>query len=137
MSATQAPAVAEDVVSKPSNASVARTMDRLEAAVRAKGLAVFARVDHAAGARSVGLTMQDAQVLIFGSPKAGTPLMVARPLVALDLPLRALVWSDPSGQVWVSFNATTYYPRRYGVLDGLEKNLAAIEGLVDAAVSGS
>jgi uncharacterized protein (DUF302 family) len=135
MGATQAPAQAEDVVSQPSNASVVKTMDRLEAAVRAKGLSVFARVDHADGARGVGLRMQDAQVLIFGSPKAGTPLMVARPLAALDLPLKALVWSDASGQVWVSYNALFYYAHRYGLPDGLEKNLAAMEGLVAAAVS--
>jgi uncharacterized protein (DUF302 family) len=135
MGATLAPAQAEDVVSKPSNASVGKTMDRLEAAVRAKGLSVFARVDHAAGAKGVGLQMQEAQVLVFGSPKSGTPLMVARPLVALDLPLKALVWSDESGQVWVSYNALSYYARRYGLPDGLERNLAALEGLVAAAVS--
>src|SRR5450432_334701 len=96
---------AVDVVSKPSNASVAETLGRLEAAVRAKGLTVFARIDHAEGARSVGLEMQEAQVLVFGSPKSGTALMVARPLLALDLPMRALVWKDARGQVWVSYNA--------------------------------
>ena len=73
-------------------------------------------------------------MLIFGSPKSGTPLMVATPLVALDLPLRALVWRDANGQVWVSYNAPAYYLYRYGLPDGLEKNLAAIEGLVAAAI---
>jgi uncharacterized protein (DUF302 family) len=125
---------AVDVVSRPSNASVAETLGRLEAAVRAKGLTVFARIDHAEGARSVGLEMQEAQVLVFGSPKSGTALMVARPLLALDLPMRALVWKDARGQVWVSYNAPAYYVRRYGLPDGLEKNLSAIEGLVSAAI---
>ena len=134
MTATDAPSEPVDVVSKPSNASVARTLERLEAAVRAKGLTVFAKIDHASGARDIGLEMQDAQVLIFGGPKSGTPVMVARPLVALDLPLRALVWSDALGQVWVSYNAPSYYQHRYGLPNGLEKNLAAIEGLVAAAI---
>jgi uncharacterized protein (DUF302 family) len=77
--------------------------------------------------------MQEAEVLIFGGPKSGTPMMVARPLVALDLPLRALVWSDALGQVWVSYNAPGYYLHRYGLPDGLERNIAAIEALVAAA----
>jgi uncharacterized protein (DUF302 family) len=127
-------AIASDVLSKPSPASVEATLSRLEAVVRAKGLSVFARIDHAAGARAAGLAMQEAQVLIFGSPTAGTPLMVARPLVALDLPLRALVWSDSAGRTWVSYNAPGYYLRRYGLPDGIEKNVAGIEGLVDAAI---
>ena len=133
MSATNAPAEPVDVVSKPSNASVARTLERLESAVRAKGLTVFARINHTSGARDVGLEMQEAQVLIFGGPKSGTPMMVARPLVALDLPLRALVWSDALGRVWVSYNAPGYYLHRYGLPDGLERNVAAIEALVAAA----
>ncbi len=137
MSATRPAAEASDIVTKQSNASVAKTADQLESVVRAKGLTVFARIDHAGGARDAGLAMQDAQVLIFGSPKAGTPLMVARPLVALDLPLRALVWSDAAGEVWVSYSAPAYYARRYSLPDGLERNLAAIEGLVDAALSAS
>jgi uncharacterized protein (DUF302 family) len=134
MSATRVPEQADDVVSKPSNASVAKTLDRLESAVRAKGLSVFARIDHTAGAQGAGLKMQEAQVLIFGGPKSGTPLMVTRPLVALDLPMRALAWSDATGQVWVSYNAPAYYAHRYRVPDGLEQNLAAIEALVDAVI---
>jgi uncharacterized protein (DUF302 family) len=131
------PSEAADVVSKPSKASVIDTLARLEAAVLAKGLAVFARIDHQGGARGVGLQMQEAQVLIFGSPKAGTPAMVARPLLALDLPMRALVWSDGMGQVWVSYNAPAYYLHRYGLPDGLEKNFAGIDALVSAVVDAT
>jgi uncharacterized protein (DUF302 family) len=131
------PSEAADVVSKPSKASVTDTLSRLEEAVRAKGLTVFAKIDHQGGAQGAGLQMQEAQVLIFGSPKAGTPPMVARPLLALDLPLRALVWSDEKGQVWVSYNAPAYYLHRYGLPDGLERNFAGIEAIVSAVVEAA
>jgi uncharacterized protein (DUF302 family) len=109
-------------------------MRRLEETARSKGLTIFARIDHAAGARSVGLTMQDEELLVFGNPRAGTPLMVARPLVGLELPLRVLVWRDAEGRVWVTYEESAFIARRFGLPDGLEKNIAGVPALIDAAL---
>jgi uncharacterized protein (DUF302 family) len=125
---------ADGVISKPSPYSVDETIRRLDEVVRGKGLTVFSRIDHRAGAREVGLEMQDEQVIIFGNPRAGTPLMVARPLVGLDLPLRVLVWRASDGRVWASYQDGAFIAKRYGLPDGLEKNLAAVAALVDAAL---
>jgi len=122
------------VISKPSPYSVDQTIRRLEEVVRGKGLTVFTRIDHRSGAREVGLDMQDEQVLIFGSPRAGTPLMVARPLAGLDLPLRVLVWRASDGQVWASSQDSAFIARRYGLPDPLEKNISGVAALVDAAL---
>ncbi len=134
MSAQAAAPTADGVVSKPSRYSVDETIRRLDEVVRGKGLTVFARIDHRAGAREVGLEMQDEQVLIFGNPRGGTPLMVARPLVGLDLPLRVLVWRASDGGVWASYQDSAFIARRYGLPDGLEKNISVVAGLVDAAL---
>jgi len=125
---------ADGVISKPSPYSADETMRRLDEVVRGKGLTVFARIDHRAAAREVGLDMQDERVLIFGSPRAGTPLMVAQPLVGLDLPLRVLVWRAADGRVWASYQDSAFIARRYGVAGALEKNIAAVAALVDAAL---
>ena len=132
-----APAIApsaEGVASKPSSYPVAETVRRLEETARSKGLTIFARIDHAAGARSAGLTMQDEELLVFGNPRGGTPLMVARPLVGLDLPLRVLVWRDAEGRVWVSYEESAFIARRFGLPDGLEKNIGGVPALIDAAL---
>src|ERR671912_2139020 len=113
--------------------SVSETLERLEEAVREKGLQTFAIVDHSGEAERVGLQMQETKLLIFGSPKAGTPLMVSSPLLALDLPLKALVWED-RGQVRVSYNATTYLARRHDLPSELVKNIAGIDALIDVAL---
>ena len=126
--------LADGVISKASPYTVDETIRRLDEGVRGKGLTVFARIDHRAGAREVGLDMQDEQVLIFGSPRAGTPLMVARPLVALDLPLRVLVWRASDGQVWASYQDSAFIAKRYGLPDALEKNISGVAALVDAAL---
>jgi len=126
--------LADGVISKPSPYTVDETIRRLDEVVRGKGLTVFARIDHRAGAREVGLDMQDEQVLIFGSPRAGTPLMVARPLVALDLPLRVLVWRASDGRVWATYQDGAFIAKRYGLSDTLEKNISGLAGLVDAAL---
>ena len=97
---------AEGVSSKLSSFSVPETVRRLEETVRAKGLTLFARIDHGGGARGVGLDMREEQLIVFGNPRLGTPLMVARPLVGLELPLRVLVWRDAEGRVWVSYDET-------------------------------
>jgi uncharacterized protein (DUF302 family) len=101
--------------------------------VREKGLEIFALVDHSGEAERVGLQMQETKLLIFGSPKAGTPLMVASPLLALDLPLKALVWED-GGQVRVSYNATSYLAERHDLPSELVKNIAGIHALIDGAL---
>ena len=125
---------ADGVISKPSPHSVEETVRRLDETVRSKGQTVFARIDHRAGAREAGLEMQDEQVLVFGNPRAGTPLMVARPLIGLDLPLRVLVWRGPDGQVWASYQDAAFIARRYGLPEGSEKNIAGLPALVDAAL---
>jgi len=129
-----APPSADGVISKSSPYSVDETIRRLDEVVRGKGLTVFARVDHRSGAREVGLDMQDEQVLFFGNPRAGTPLMVARPLVGLDLPLRVLVWRAPDNRVWASYQDSVFVAKRYGLPDGLEKNIAGVAALVDQAL---
>jgi uncharacterized protein (DUF302 family) len=124
----------QGIVTKASPHSVDRTIERLETIVEQKGLRVFARFDHSDEAQRVGLTMQPAHVLVFGSPRAGTPLMVARPMVALDLPLKALVWQDAEGSVWVSYPRPSYLAERYDIPAELVKNIAGIEALVADAV---
>ena len=125
---------ADGMISRSSRYSVDETMRKLEEVVRGKGLTVFARIDHGAGAREVSLDMQDEQVLIFGNPRAGTPLMVARPLVGIDLPLRVLVWRDSDGRVWVSYQDSAFVAKRFALPGGLEKNIAGAAALVDAAL---
>jgi uncharacterized protein (DUF302 family) len=98
----------------PSIHSAKETMDRLEADVRAKGLTVFARIDHAAGAKAAGLTLRPTEVLIFGNAKGGTPLMQALQTTGIDLPLKALVWEDPGGKVWLSYNEPVWIAQRHG-----------------------
>ena len=127
--------VPEGIVTKGSQFSVEETLARLEAAIRERGLTLFARIDHSDEARRVGLAMQPAHVLIFGSPLAGTPLMVAVPLLALDLPLRVLVWQDGAGKVWASYYAPLYLAARFGLSNALVKHIAGIEALVASAVS--
>jgi uncharacterized protein (DUF302 family) len=125
---------ADGVISKPSPYSVEETVRRLEQVVRGKGLTVFARIDHRSGAREVGLDMQDEQVLIFGNPKAGTPLMVARPLVGIELPLRVLVWRASDNRVWASYQDSAFIAKRFALPDGLEKNIAGVAAVVDQAL---
>jgi uncharacterized protein (DUF302 family) len=113
--------------------SVSETLERFEEAVRQKGLRTFAVVDHSGEAERAGLRMPETKLLIFGSPKAGTPLMVASPLLALDLPLKALVWED-GDRVRVSYNATSYLAKRHGLPSELAKNKAGIDALVEGAL---
>ena len=124
----------EGVASRLSTYPVAETIRRIEETARSKGLTVFVRIDHGGGARDVGLAMQEEQLLVFGNPRAGTPLMVARPLVGLELPLRVLVWQDPRGRVWVSYNESAFIAQRFGLPDGLEKNIAGVPALIEEAL---
>jgi len=93
------------------------TMDRLEAEVRAEGLRVFARIDHAAGAREAGLELRPTEVIIFGNARGGTPLMQRGQTVGIDLPLKALVWEDVAGKTWISYNEPGWVAQRHGVTD--------------------
>ena len=127
--------VAQGVVTKRSRHTVSETLDRLEKIVRSKGLAIFTLVDHSGEAEKAGLKMQDTKLLVFGSPKAGTPLMIASPLVALDLPLKALICKDNEENVWVSYNSVSYLAGRYNLPGDLTKNIAGIDALIEAALS--
>jgi len=124
------------IVTKASRFSVSDTLNRLENVIRTKGLAVFTIIDHSGEAEKVGLKMQEAKLVIFGSPKAGTPLMVASPLLALDLPLKALVWKDNKGRVWVSYNSVSYLANRFNIPSNLTVNIAGIDAVIDTALSG-
>jgi uncharacterized protein (DUF302 family) len=124
----------EGVISRSSKYSVPETLDRVEAVLRAKGVKVFARIDHSGEAASVGLTMPPTQLLIFGNPKGGTPVMLAAPTAAIDLPLKALAWQDGDGKVWLSYNDPEYLKRRFGLTDDDVKPLAATSALIDGAV---
>jgi uncharacterized protein (DUF302 family) len=123
------PAYAADngIISKPSKYSVAQTIGRFEAVAKEKGAAVIARVDHSAGAEKVGMKMRPTQLLIFGNPKTGTPLMLSAPSMAIDLPLKVLAWEDEKGKVWLSYNSPEYLRKRHGFDKDLMKNLAAVE----------
>jgi uncharacterized protein (DUF302 family) len=107
---------------------------RLEEILKDKGITVFALIDHSGEAEKAGLKMRPTQLLVFGSPKSGTPLMVAAPRLAIDLPLKALAWQDEKGQVWLSYNAPEYLQQRHGFPEALVKNIAGIAGLVEQAV---
>ncbi len=119
------------LISKSSRYSASETMDRLVAVVQSKGMTVFARIDHAAEAEKVGLKMRPSQLLIFGNPKGGTPLMVAAPTVAIDLPLKALAWEDAGGKVWLSYNSMSYLKERHGI-EGEDETLKAVAAALDA-----
>ena len=93
------------------------TMDRLEAEIRAQGLAVFARIDHAAGAAEVGMTLPPTELIIFGNARGGTPLMQSEQTVGIDLPLKALVWQDATGKTWISYNEPYWIAQRHGITD--------------------
>lgn len=116
-----------------SHHSVHETLQRLESVLISHGLTIFGRVDHSGEAEKVGLKMPLTQVLIFGSPKAGTPLMVASPTLAIDLPLKALVWEDADGTVWVSYNSPEYLKQRHHVPDDLITNIAGAGALLQQA----
>jgi len=122
------------IVNLTSRYSVPETLARLEAILKEKGITVFARVDHSGEAEKAGLKMRPTQLLIFGSPKGGTPLMVAAPSVAIDLPLKALAAQDEQGIVWLSYNSPEYLQQRHGIPQDLLKNIAGVGALIQKAV---
>jgi uncharacterized protein (DUF302 family) len=113
---------------------VDETVQRLRSLLGEKGLQVFTVIDHSGEAAKVGLKMQPTKVVIFGSPKGGTPLMVAAPTLAIDLPLKALVAEDENGKVWVSYNSPEYLQQRHGVPEDLIKNIAGAGALIAKAM---
>jgi uncharacterized protein (DUF302 family) len=114
--------------------SVSETLERLETIVQAKGLAILALIDHSGDAAKAGLRMPLTKLLIFGNAKSGTPLMIASPSVAIDLPLKALVWQDDDGKVWLSYNSPTYLKERHAIPENLLQNIAGIGPICAEAV---
>jgi uncharacterized protein (DUF302 family) len=111
-------------------------MDRLEAAVKANGMTVFARIDHSAGASAAGLSLNPTEVLIFGNAKGGTPLMQSVQTIAIDLPLKALVWQDASGDTWLSYNDPEWLAKRHG-LTGAEAPVGNLTAALDAVAKAA
>jgi uncharacterized protein (DUF302 family) len=122
------------LIQVPSRYSVEETVQKLQAAFIGKGMQVFATIDHSGEAAKVGLKIPPTKVLIFGSPKGGTPLMVAAPSLAIDLPLKALVAEDAAGKVSVTYNSPDYLQERHGVPADLIKNLAGAGVLIEETV---
>jgi uncharacterized protein (DUF302 family) len=134
--APQASAAPDGMIVKSSAHSVSATLDKLEAVLKKNGIRVFARVDHAAGAESVGLDLPATQVLIFGNPKLGTPLMQASRSVAIDLPMKALAYADGDGGVHLAYNDPAYFAERHGISGQdavIDKMTGALDKLTDAA----
>jgi uncharacterized protein (DUF302 family)/uncharacterized membrane protein YidH (DUF202 family) len=123
----------EGIIDVPSQHSVDKTVEDLKGILAAKGVALFALVDHGGEAEKVGMKMPPTKLLIFGNPKAGTPLMLAAPSVAIDLPLKILVWEDGQGKVWVSYNSPAYLQERHGLPQELLQNIAVVQTLAAKA----
>lgn len=115
------------LISILSNYSVAVTVERLKEALQSKGIALFALIDHSGEAAKIGIDMRDTKLLVFGNPRAGTPVMLAAPSSAIDLPLKALIAEDGDGRVWLSYNDLTYFAERHAVPARLLDNLAGIK----------
>ncbi len=130
----QTPPSVEGIQSRLSPFSVEQTLQRLQETIHNLNMTLFAHIDHSGEAQRVGLKMQEAHVLIFGNPKGGTPLMIASPLLALDLPLKVLVWQDEDERVWVSSTSTAYLSARYAIPQELVGNIAKIDTLIEQAL---
>lgn len=123
----------EGIVKIPSHHSVDETVGKLKTILQSKGVTLFAVVDHSGEAEKAGMKMPATKLLIFGSPKAGTPLMLAAPSAAIDLPLKILVAEDAQGKVWISYNSPQYLKERHGLPDNLLPNIAVVQALAAAA----
>jgi uncharacterized protein (DUF302 family) len=128
---------ADGVITVKSPHSSKDTMDRLETVAKQKGMTIFARIDHSAGAAKVGMKLRSTELLIFGNPQGGTPFMECNQTVGIDLPVKALVWEDASGQVWLGYNDPEFLARRHGVSQcpAVENMRKALAGLAQTAVS--
>ena len=121
------------IVTIPGHRSVDETVQKLQEVLQSKGVKLFALVDHSGEAKKAGMQMPPTKLLVFGNPKAGTPLMIASPSIAIDLPLKILVSEDPDGKVWVSYNAPAYLQARHALPHDLLQNIAVVEALATKA----
>lgn len=121
------------IVTIPSHHSVDETVEKLENLLQAKGVKLFALIDHSGEAEKIGIRMRPTKLLIFGNPKTGTPLMIASPSIAIDLPMKAMIWEDANGKVWISYNAPAYLQARHSLPQELVQNIAAVEALATKA----
>ena len=128
-------AAAEGLITIPSRFGAKETMDRLEADIKAKGMTVFARIDHAAGAAEVGLPLRPTELLLFGSARAGTPLMQANQAVGIDLPLKALVFENADGEVWLAYNDPHWIAQRHQLGGDTDAAVKAMAAALDAVTS--
>jgi len=133
MSAALAVQKEDGIIKIPSNHSVDETVDKLKTILQSKGVILFALIDHSGEAEKVGLKMPPTKLLIFGSPKSGTPLMLAAPSIAIDLPLKILIAEDSQGKVWISYNSAEYLKARHDLPQNLLPNIAVVETLAVAA----
>jgi uncharacterized protein (DUF302 family) len=124
----------DGITKRESPYPVSQTLDRLEAVLKERGITIFARVDHAGEATKVGLELPATQLLIFGNPRSGTPLMAAHPAIAIDLPMKALAWQDTAGKVWIGFNSADYMKKRHELTEEQAKSLAVVGVLIEAAL---
>ena len=125
--------MANGIVNEPSSHSVDQTVERLKSLLQASGAVLFGLVDHSGEAEKVGLKMKPTKLLIFGNPKAGTPLMVASPSTAIDLPLKMLVWEDAEEKVWIAYNSPEYLQKRHGFPEDLLPNISVLRKLASGA----
>ena len=126
---------ANGIVDTPSNHSVEETIERLQGTLHEKGVTLFALIDHSGEAEKIGMKMRPTKLLIFGNPQAGTPLMLASPSSAIDLPLKILVWEDANQKVWISYNSVPYLKERHGLPEELMPNIAVVERLAAQAAA--
>jgi uncharacterized protein (DUF302 family) len=131
------PAIAADgLITLKSNYSVEKTADRLESLLNEKGMTLFKRVDHTEGAKGVGLDLRPTELIIFGNPKVGTPLMQCQQTAAIDLPQKALIWEDEAGEVWLAYNDPEYMAERHG-LEGCDKAIKKVKGALKKFAEGA
>jgi uncharacterized protein (DUF302 family) len=128
---------ADGLISIPSNHGAEETMARLEAEIKARGLTVFARIDHAAGAAAVGMPLRPTDLLIFGNAKGGTPLMQSNQSIGIDLPLKALVWHDSSGKTWLSYNDPAWLADRHALPAEAEPTIKALSAMLKTVAAAA
>lgn len=124
---------AKGIVDTLSNHSVDETVERLKRILQAKGVTLFALIDHSGEAEKIGMKMRPTKLFIFGNPQGGTPLMLAAPSSAIDLPLKILIWEDANQKVWISYNSLAYLQERHGLPEELMANIAVVEMLAAQA----
>jgi len=127
------PSKDKGIIDTPSSHSVDETVEKLKGILQAKGVILFALVDHSGEAEKAGMKMRPTKLLIFGSPKAGTPVMLAAPSSAIDLPLKILIWEDVQGKVWVTYNSPVYFQERHSLPPELLQNIGVVETLATKA----